>query len=175
MSRTDQRAVISDQRMRILDQRMLILRRLRRYLEEQRDRFLSYLRLLDQENAAIQGGDIDRIRYHVELEQGIIRDIVTLQRAIDPLWELYRLGSAGRQEQPGAQKPGESRDAVACLESSLRSLREKAQIRNAENRRLLRDRLDGLRLEIKELGTRRKPHLSPFARIGEPKLVDLRS
>ena len=146
-----------------VDQRVQILRRLRRYLEEQRERFLSYLYLLDQENAVIRNGDVDRIQHHVQLEQGIIGDIAALQRAIHPLEELYRRAC------PVAEK------SILSLENSLRSLREKALVRNEENRRLLQGRLEILRQEIKEVSRRGKQAVSPFARIGEPKLIDIRS
>ena len=152
-----------------VDQRERILRRLRRYLEEQRTRFVNYLHLLDQQAAAIRGGDVDRIRHHVELEQGIIGGIETLQRAINPLKELYR------QACSRAGEPERRPETVDSLEVTLQSLRDQALTRNRENQGLLRERLESLRLEIKDVARRGKPNPSPFTRIGEPKLVDLRS
>ncbi|MBN1837167.1 MAG: flagellar biosynthesis protein FlgN [Spirochaetales bacterium] len=146
-----------------LDRRIQILRRLRRYLEEQRDRFVSYLRLLELQGSAIRSGDVERIRDHVELEQEIIGDITALQRAIDPLEELYRRGCP----QPG--------QPILTLRSGLDSLRARALARNRENRRLLGERLETLRLEIKEVGRRARAPASPFTLIGVPSLVDVRS
>jgi len=145
------------------EERVQILLRLRRYLQQQKDRFQRYLDLLERENVAIGAGDVDRLSHYVELEQIIIRDVRTLQRAIDPLEELYRRAYPG--EEP----------SVVALKSRLEQIREQALVRNEENRRLLEDRLQSLRLEIEDIGRRRKPAVSPYARIGEPRLVDIRS
>jgi hypothetical protein len=146
-----------------VEQKVRVLLRLRRYLEHQRGRFLNYLVLLEQQNAAIRSGDIDRLRQYIVLEQSIVGDIANLQRVIDPLKDLYR-----------HSYPHEER-SIATLESSLKRLCERVLTRNAENRRVLEDRLETLRLEIKEVSRRIKPALSPYARIGEPKLVDIRT
>ena len=146
-----------------LDERVQILRRLRRYLEQQRNRFASYLDLLDRQDTVIRSGEVDRLRHYVELEQAIITDILTIQRAIDPLEELYRR----------AYPLGDP--SVSDLKSRLRQIREQAVTRNEQNRLLLQERLECLRLEIKEAGRRGRVPVSPFARIGEPKLVDIRS
>jgi hypothetical protein len=146
-----------------LDQRVQILRRLRLYLERQRERFVSYLYLLEQQGAVIRAGDVDRLQHHVELEQTIIHDIDALERAIVPLEELYR-HSFPHQE-----------PSIGALKSSLQQVREQALVRNSENQKMLRERLESLRLEIKEVRRRGKPALSPYTRIGEPKLVDIRS
>jgi chromosome segregation ATPase len=144
-------------------ERVQILLRLRRYLQQQKDRFERYLQLLDRENAAIGSGDVDHLRHYVELEQAIIGDIRALQRAIDPLQAMYR--RACPQEDP----------TVTALASRLEQIRQQALLRNEENRRLLEDRLQSLRLEIEDIGRRRKPVVSPYARIAEPRLIDIRS
>jgi hypothetical protein len=146
-----------------LDERVQILHRLRRYLEQQRDRFLRYLQLLEQENTVIRAGNVDRLQHYVELEQMIITDIFTFQRAIDPLAELYRHAYPHREP------------SIVTLKSRLQQIREQALIRNEENRRLLQERLESLRLEMKEVRRRGKPPVSPYARLGEPTLVDIRS
>jgi hypothetical protein len=146
-----------------LDERAQILHRLRRYLQQQRDRFLCYLQLLEQENTVIRAGDVDRLQHHVELEQMIIADILTFQRAIDPLEELYRHAYPNQES------------SIVNLKSRLQQIREQALIRNEENRRLLQDRLESLRLEMKEVRRRGKPPVSPYAQLGEPTLVDIRS
>jgi chromosome segregation ATPase len=145
------------------EERVQILLRLRRYLQQQKERFEHYLHLLDREHGAIGSGDVDHLRQYVELEQGIIEDIRSLQRAIDPLDELYR------RSYPRAES------SVVNLRRRLGQIREQVLARNEENRRLLEDRLQSLRLEIEEVARRRKPVVSPYARIGEPRLIDLRT
>jgi len=146
-----------------LEQRVRIQRRLGRYLERQRDALQGYVALLEQERGAIASGDADRLGYYAALEGELVAGLAALGRVIEPLDGLYR-----RTRPP--EEP-----AITGLRDTLRRLGEQARIGNQENRSLLRDRLAQLRLEITEVSRLAKPAPSPYASIGEPRLVDIRS
>jgi hypothetical protein len=132
------------------EKRVALLHRLRELLFDQRRKFERYLEVLDHEKGDIESDDVDRLVAHVEIEEGIVSEIYTFQKAIDPLEELYRAAL------PAGDPAGRE---VGSLRSSLQDLRKEVLRRNEENRSLLRTRMEDVRLQIltnrKALGARR--------------------
>jgi hypothetical protein len=122
-------------------QRVAVLRRFRTLLSRQRDRFRSYLEVLDKEQASIESGSASDLLAHVELEEKIVADIFSIQKVIDPLDDMYRTlvstSGASRTE-----------DDVPCLKAALEDLKNEAIIRSSRNRELLSCRMAELRTEI---------------------------
>jgi len=144
--------------------RVAMLRRLRELFLEQRGKFENYLRVLDHEKGDIESGDVDRLVAHVEIEEAIVSEIFTFQKAIDPLEDMMRTTLA-----PGNSGWGE----VGSLKDSLQDLKTEVLKRNEENRTLLRARMDVIRSQIlalrKPLGARR----SVYAERDAGSLIDL--
>ena len=145
--------------MKETERSIAILGRLRGMLLRQRDKFRSYLTLLEQEELAIVEGDADKLQVHVELEKSIIAEIFTLKRVIAPLQDLYQAAY------PAAEA------TIPELESTLNRMGQQVIARNARNRALLREKVDELRQEIKTLRTWPKG-ASLFAEVA-PSLVDI--
>lgn len=119
--------------------RVRTLKKLRRALEEQRDAFRSYLVILGEQEQAIMESDAEELERSVELERTILRDILRVQRVVEPLASLYRnIGVA------------EARD-IEGLEGSLTRLQGQVLRRNYENRRLLSEHVEHLRAEVHRL------------------------
>ncbi len=104
------------------EQKVSVLQKLRGRLIEQRERFMQYLGLLDQEQAAVERGDTERLQQQLDTEQLIVSEIDSFQRAIEPLEELYNRAYPRRElEIPPLR---------SALQSVQRQVREKVQ-RNA--------------------------------------------
>jgi hypothetical protein len=149
-----------------VEQRVAILKRFRELLTQQRNRFREYLHVLDKQKDVIEQGSPDDLITHVELEEKIITDIFAIQKVIDPLETIYRIGEA-------KALPGEVRE-VPGLRAALEELRSEAVLRSAQNKSLLAKRMEELRLELKTL--RANPyaiHRSVFSNEGAA-LVDIK-
>jgi hypothetical protein len=141
-----------------------ILARLRRYLERQRQGLHAYLRLLEQERAALGCDDADRLLQHIQLEGVIVAELRALQKAIDPLDPLYR------RAYPAPER------SIEELQRTVGRLREEVLESNRATQRAVAQRLEVLRGRIREL--RRHLHglvNSPYGEIAEPSLIDIRS
>ena len=146
-----------------LGQRVAALRRFRELLVQQRAKFENYLRVLDHERADIESGDVDRLAAHVEIEEAIVSEIFTFQKIIDPLDRIYRTAYPAAAEDPDLP---ELRDTLVELKSEV--LR-----RNAENRALLKRKMDIVRVEIAGFRNSLAARASVYARQGEGALVDI--
>jgi hypothetical protein len=137
-----------------------VLVRLREMLVRQRDKFASYLHVLECEEDAIREGDAERLAACVELEGSVIADIYTLKKVIDPLQDLYQAAVPGREP------------TVAELGSTLERMSAEVIEKNAANRALLRRKMDEMRQEIASLRRWPRPP-SAFAAAAAPSLVDI--
>ena len=135
-----------------------IVKRLREMLLRQRERFQSYLAILERQEQDIADGDAEKLLVHVELEQAVIAEIFTLKRVIAPLEDLYQ-----------AAYP-EPEQTIPPLALTLERMGAQVIERNARNRAMLKERMDTLREEIGSL--RAWPRLSPYAEV-VPSLVDI--
>jgi hypothetical protein len=123
-----------------LARRVAILRRFRELLLKQRERFHNYIDILEKQQAVIESGSVDDLLAHVELEEQIVKDILSIQKVIDPLEGLYNAGSSS----PLA-------DDVPSLKIALKHLKSQAIARSTHNRELLSTRMANMRTEITSL------------------------
>jgi len=72
-----------------LAQRVAVIKRFKELLVQQRERFRSYLAVLDRQQLLIGYGSADEITAHVELEEQIVADIFSIQKVIAPLEIMY--------------------------------------------------------------------------------------
>lgn len=146
-SRTAESAALAGMSAEELAQRVAVLRRFRTLLQQQRDRFRSYLEVLDKQQDIIATGSAEELLSHVELEEKIVADIFSIQKVIDPLETMYQAvfpGARGFQRSEGA-------DDVPDLKAALEDLKKEAVLRSTRNKELLSRRMVELRSEIKAL------------------------
>lgn len=155
-----------------LERRKAVLRRFRELLVEQRSKFEKYLVVLDREREDIESSDVDRLAAHVEIEASIVSDIFTFQKVIDPLEDLYReaypastAGAAGAAGAAPSDIPG--------IRGAITDLKTEVLRRNAENRGLLKQRMEILRREVLSLRNPALSRRSVYASSGEGSLVDI--
>ncbi|MCL2066979.1 MAG: flagellar biosynthesis protein FlgN [Treponema sp.] len=137
-----------------LAQRIAILRRFRTLLTQQRDRFRSYLEVLDKQQDTIESGSAEDLLSYVEMEEKIVADIFSIQKVIDPLEEMYRsvISGFGPGVAPSRDTlTSEGADEVPSLKAALEDLKNQAVIRSTKNKELLSRRMVELRSEIKAL------------------------
>jgi hypothetical protein len=156
-----------------LAQRVAILKRFRTLLTQQRDRFRSYLEVLDKQKNIIEKGDAEELLAHVELEEKIVADIFSIQKVIDPLEDMYRAALSGFE--PSRHTPaGRDPEDVQSLKAALEGLKKEAVLRSTRNKELLSRRMAELRTEIKVL--RNNPYAarrSGFSGAETASLVDI--
>jgi hypothetical protein len=123
-------------------QRVAVLKRFRELLQAQRDRFRSYLAVLDKQKDRIEQGDTEALTIHVDFAEKIMMDIFSIQKVIDPLEKMYH-----------ALYPqtGPERADLAGLKSSLAGLKAEALERARRNMDMLARRMELIRGEIKNL------------------------
>jgi hypothetical protein len=139
-----------------LARRVAVLRRFRTLLTQQRDRFRSYLEVLDKQKDIIEKGSAEDLLSHIELEEKIVADIFSIQKVIDPLEDMYHalVSDFGHGPSPALKKTSfraESDDEVPSLKAALEDLKKEAVIRSTRNKELLSRRMVELRSEIKSL------------------------
>lgn len=146
-----------------LSQRVAVLRRFRELLQRQRDKFSQYLQLLEHQKGDIESGDVDALVSHVELEQGIVSEIFAVQKVIDPLETMYRAAYKGSEP-----------EGIGELRGTLDMLREEVTTRNAENRALLKQRMEMLRHEVMSVNNPYARRRSVYAAAPEPTTLDIK-
>ena len=166
-----------------LDQRVAVLKRFRELLASQRDKFRSYMDLLDHQKRDIESGDVDALVAHVEAEQGIVAEIFAVQKVIAPLEDLYRAvyhsGSATGASQgsaggiAGTSAASDGPQGISELKSTLEALKNEVVQRNAENQALLKQRMDMLRHQIMSVNNPYTKRKSVYAQAPEPENLDI--
>ena len=152
-----------------IDHRAGVLRRFRELLKDQRDRFRTYLDVLDKQKISIENGNADDLIRHVELEEKIVNDIFSIQKVIDPMEDMYQ---AVLQDKTGQKDQNNSE--VIDIKAALEGLKTEAISRSDRNRNLLSKRMAELRSEIKSL--RSNPYSrqrSVYSGQGVPSVVDM--
>jgi hypothetical protein len=137
-----------------LAQRVAILKRFKTLLTQQRDRFRSYLNILDKQQDSIETGSAEELLAYVEVEEKIVADIFSIQKVIDPLEEMYNsvISGFGPGKAPIKTDGGTfGADEVPTLKAALESLKTEAVIRSTKNKELLSKRMVELRTEIQAL------------------------
>jgi len=130
-----------------LAQRVAVLKRFKTLLSQQRDRFRSYLNLLDKQQGVIESGSAEDLLTYVELEEKIVADIFSIQKVIDPLEEMYYSLTSHKSIITSQY----TADEVPSLKASLENLKSEAVIRSTKNKELLSKRMMELRSEITAL------------------------
>ncbi len=162
-----------------LAQRVAVLKRFKTLLSQQRDRFKSYLNLLDKQQNVIESGSAEDLLTYVEIEEKIVSDIFSIQKVIDPLEEMYYAvvsGGSPAKIPARLESRTDNPDEVPDLKASLEKLKSEAVMRSTKNKELLSKRMLELRAEIKTL--RNNPYAaagrrSSFGAVNAPSLIDL--
>jgi hypothetical protein len=147
-----------------LVRRVAVLKRFRELLAQQRNRFRTYLEVLDKQKDVIERGSAEDLISHVEMEEKIVADIFSIQKVIDPLEDMYH-----------AAYPGRDVEDVPGLKAALEELKTEAVVRSKRNRELLSRRMEEIRSEIKALrGNPYAARPSIYAGEGSASLIDLK-
>lgn len=123
-----------------VDRRVALLKRLKSTLAQQREKFQTYLKVLDAEKTSIEGEAVETLQAQVQLEEELVVDIHAIQKVIDPLEDVLRHSYEGAAD-----------DEVADLRSSLETLKVQVQEKSKENRGLLSRSMAALEGEIVRL------------------------
>jgi hypothetical protein len=146
--------------MNTIEQNVAVLKRLRDMLTRQREKFGTYLRLLECDGEAIAAGDSEKLLAQVEMEQAIIAEIFALKKVIAPLESLYQAGY-----------PAGTETTVPRLKSALETMGAEILDHNRRNRQKLKERMEEMRREITSLRSWPKTG-SPYAEVA-PGLIDI--
>ncbi|MDR1216439.1 MAG: flagellar biosynthesis protein FlgN [Treponema sp.] len=134
-----------------LQKRVAVIKRFRELLCEQRERFRSYLNILDKQKPVIEKGSAEDILSHIEIEEKMLSDIFSIQKVLTPLEPLYRTSI----------KTVEAPD-VAKIQSALENLKTEASLKVKQNRDTLEIRMNELKEQMEVLRsnpyTRRSLH-----------------
>ncbi len=149
-----------------LSQRVAVLKRFRELLVKQREKFSSYLQVLERQKQDIEKGevDVDALVSHVEIEQSIVSEIFTFQKVIDPLEDMYK----------AAYHVADIPRDIPQIQINLDQLKEEVLKRNQENRQLLKQRMSMLRQEITSLRNPFKKSNSVYGSSPGPSLIDIK-
>jgi len=158
-----------------LTQRVAILKRFKTLLTQQRDRFRSYLVLLDKQQNVIESGSTEDLLSYVEIEEKIVADIFSIQKVIDPLEEMYYtvVSPANQQIRAVHRITDDGNDEVPSLKASLEKLQSEAVIRSTKNKELLSKRMLELRSEIKALRNNPYAGRNAYRSAVSPSIVDI--
>jgi len=120
-----------------VDKRVALLKRLKATLAQQREKFHTYLKVLDAEKTSIEQDAVDNLRAQVALEEELMVDIHAIQKCIDPLEAVLQEAYHGPADHD-----------VNDLRSSLKSLKDQVQEKSLENRGLLSRSMALLEMEM---------------------------
>lgn len=142
-----------------LDQRIALLRRYRRMMELQRERFQDYLDLLDTREAAIRSNSYESLEDYAVREQQVVKGIMSVQDCLQPLAEMYvRIFPEGSPD-------------IDELVTRLDSLKHKVLARNAESLAFLKAQARKLKDELASVKQKTGP--LPVFGAEKPVLVDI--
>lgn len=135
-----------------VQKRVAALKRLKTLLEQQREKFRSYLSLLEQQQHSIMQEKTDIMSEYTDMGQTIVSELFTMQKIIDPLAGLYASvqGSA-------------SQYGIPQLQIDLNHLQEQVMEQNAKNRELLEARMIDLGQRISAARHRYSPATNVYA------------
>lgn len=108
-------------------ERTALLKRFKTLLEQQRAKFKEYLAVLESQEKTITEENTEQLLAHTELEQQIAANIISLQKVIHPMEELYRNSFSETDSVP----------EIPRLQADLRQLQQQVLDRNKKNRDLL--------------------------------------
>lgn len=126
-----------------LEMRVAVLRRFKSLLQEQRDKFSEYLFVLEKQEKSIMQNNIEAVMQHTELENNIIRNILNIQKVIEPIEKMYYLSN------PQDEK-------VLRLKDDLGRLQESVKKQNEKNRLILNEKMMSTKQEISNFPLKNK-------------------
>jgi hypothetical protein len=140
--------------------------RLRRYRERQLELLASYGELQARIEEAARAGQADLLALQAVEARRLAAECLELELAARPL--------AGRESGAGGGRAAEG-DRLRELEARLAAGRESALEASRRSQAALSDSLRELAACLRELQARPRTPPSPFARIGQPRMIDLES
>ncbi|MBQ4378153.1 MAG: flagellar biosynthesis protein FlgN [Treponema sp.] len=123
-----------------LDERVAILKRFRKLLEQQRNKFQEYLMVLESQEGKIEIEDGDSIAAHAQLENQIVENLASLQKVIVPMQGMYNA------IMPGV--PVSENATVEKLQFDLATLQKQVLAQNERNRNLLQAQMSKIKNQI---------------------------
>jgi hypothetical protein len=149
-----------------LEQRVAVIKRFKDLLAQQRDRFRTYLDVLDRQQLLIGYGSAEEITAHVELEEQIVADIFSIQKVIAPLEIMYNAVSNAADAARTANHDDDIDDLgtfitindVPELQATLEGLKIQAVARSMQNRDMLSSRMKEIDSDIQTI--KNNPFLS---------------
>ena len=108
-----------------LEERVALLKKFKSLLQEQRAKFREYLNVLEKQETSIESENPEALLAHTELEQQVVYNIMSLQKVIVPMSDLYaaRTGS------------GKAEQSITDLQNDLSDLQHKVLAQNAKKPR----------------------------------------
>ena len=123
-----------------LDERVAILKRFRKLLEQQRNKFQEYLMVLESQEKKIEIEDGDSIVAHAELENQIVENLASLQKVIVPMQGMYSAIVPGIPVTDNAN--------VEKLQLDLANLQKQVLAQNERNRILLQTQMSKIKGQL---------------------------
>ena len=123
-----------------LDERVAILKRFRKLLEQQRNKFQEYLMVLESQEGKITEENADSIMAHTELENQIVKNLASLQKVIVPMQGMYNA------IMPGVPVADNAR--VEQLQLDLANLQKQVLAQNERNRNLLQSQMNKVKNQL---------------------------
>ena len=123
-----------------IDERIEILKRFRKLLEQQRNKFQEYLMVLESQEGRIEMEDGDSIMAHAELENQIVKNLANLQKVIVPIQGMYKA------IMPGV--PARDNASVEQLQLDLANLQKQVLAQNERNRNLLQAQMGKIKNQL---------------------------
>ena len=123
-----------------LDERVAILKRFRKLLEQQRNKFQEYLMVLESQEGKITEENTDSIMAHTELENQIVKNLASLQKVIVPMQGMYNA------IMPGVPVADNAR--VEQLQLDLANLQKQVLAQNERNRSLLQSQMNKIKNQL---------------------------
>ena len=123
-----------------LNERVAILKRFRSLLEQQRNKFQEYLRVLESQEGKIESEDGESIAAHAQLENQIVENLASLQKVIVPMQGMYQA------IMPGV--PVADNATVERLQLDLANLQKQVLAQNERNRSLLQTQMGKIKNQL---------------------------
>lgn len=142
-----------------IDERIAVLRRFRKLLERQRDKFREYLNVLEAQQQKIETDDGEAMLAHARLEEQIVSNISDLQKVIGPIQTIVKENKTPFLGQDGG--------SFEKLQSELSDLQKKVLVQNEKNRTLLKNHMEQIKQQLLNL-QRANPYrgnLSVYAQV----------
>ena len=120
-----------------LEERIAVLKRFKSLLKDQRDKFSEYLFVLEKQELSITQNNIEAMLQHTEVENGIIENILNIQKVIEPIEKMYTITNAKENDK-----------GILQLKNDLGRLQESVLRQNKKNRMIIEEKMEFIKEEI---------------------------